>query len=287
MARTTSSTHFVFRDQAAGEPLRVLIFGPHPDDADFKAAGVTALYTRLGHQVKIVSVTNGNAGHHAMGGAPLAQRRRQEAAAAGKVLGAEYITLDNDDCVLMPTLEIRHQLVRIIREVKPDLVMTPRPNDYHPDHRNTSILVQDAVCMGSVPNLISGVPYLDYTPTVVYLWDDFQKPYRFIPDVVVAIDEVIEQKVDALACHECQMFEFLPYIRRYIDQVPKGPAERRAWLRQWLETLLVQVADLYRDKLIERYGEKKGRQVRYAEAFEACEYGARLTPDLAKRLFPF
>jgi len=171
--------------------LRVLIFGAHPDDPDFSAGGVAALYSRQGHTVKMVSLTNGDAGHHEIGGAPLAWRRRQEAAEAGAKLGAEYITLDIHDGMLLPTLENRGQVIAIIREFRPDLIMVHRPNDYHPDHRYASQLIQDASYMVTVPNVVSHIPHLSDMPVIVYTWDTFQKPYPFVPNVVVAIDEVV------------------------------------------------------------------------------------------------
>lgn len=267
--------------------VRVLVFGAHPDDPDSKAGGLAALYGRLGHQVKLVSLTNGDAGHFEIGGAPLAWIRRKEAAAAGAVLGCEYITLDNHDGALLPTLEVREQVIAIIREFQPDIVMSPRPWDYHPDHRYTGQVVQDALYMVTVPNVVSRVPHLRANPVAFYLWDHFQKPYPFAPDVVVGIDEVVEQKVDALHCHTSQVYEWLPYNRRELERVPKNATARRAWLRQIMEPRLRGPADLYRDKLIALYGEEKGRQIRYAEAFEVCEYGARLSAESLHRLFPF
>lgn len=271
----------------SSEPLNVLIFGAHPDDPDFKAGGVAALYSRQGHRVKMVSLTNGDAGHHEMGGAPLAWRRRQEAAAAGAAVGAEYITLDNHDGNLLPTLENREQVIGLIREFEADLIMTPRPYDYHPDHRYTSQLVQDASYMVTVPNVVSHAPILRSMPVIVYVWDHFEKPYPCRPDVVVAIDEVIEQKIDGLHCHTSQMYEWLPYNGQYLDEVPEDPQHRRDWLRTRLEPRLRRVADLYRDRLIEDYGEERGQQIQYAEAFEVCEYGAPLTEELRRKLFPF
>jgi LmbE family N-acetylglucosaminyl deacetylase len=268
-------------------PLRVLIFGAHPDDPDFSAGGVAALYSRRGDVVKMVSLTNGDAGHHEMGGAPLAWRRRAEAAAAGAQLGAEYITLDIHDAALLPTLENRQQVIAVIREFQPDLVMVHRPNDYHPDHRYASQLVQDASYLLTVPNVVSHVPHLRIMPTIVYTWDHFQKPYPFQADVVVAIDEVIEQKLDALHCHTSQVYEWLPYNGRYLDQVPATPDERRAWLGQQRSYRFRQAADLYRDKLVAVYGEERGRGIQHAEAFEACEYGTPLSDENRGRLFPF
>jgi LmbE family N-acetylglucosaminyl deacetylase len=267
--------------------VRVLVFGAHPDDADWVAGGTAALYRRLGHAVKFVSVTNGDAGHHEMGGAPLARQRREEAASSGKVLDLDYVTLDNHDCVLQPTIAIRHQLVRILRQFAPDLVMTHRPYDYHPDHRITSQLVQDAVCTASVPNIVSDVPYNRFTPVVVYVWDHFQKPYPFIGDIVVDIGEVVERKIDALHCHTCQMYEFLPFIMRYEERLPQEDSERRKWLGSFLKPMFEGLANSYREKLIELYGKDRGVAVQWAEAFEKCEYGAPLSQENFHRLFPF
>jgi LmbE family N-acetylglucosaminyl deacetylase len=271
----------------AEDRLRVLVFGAHPDDCDFSASGVAALYARQGHAVLFVSVTNGDAGHHQSGGARLAQRRRAEASAAGAVIGIRYELLDNHDGELLPTLENRREIIRLIRSFQPDLIMSPRPNDYHPDHRYTAQLIQDAAYMVTVPNICAFTEHLADNPVIVYVSDSFQKPYPFTPDVVVAIDEVVEQKVDMLHCHTSQVYEWLPYNGRYLDQVPAEPDRRRAWLRQHMEPRLRLDAERYRDKLIARYGEQAGRRIQYAEAFEGCEYGAPLTEANLARLFPF
>lgn len=271
----------------ATDHVKVLIIGAHPDDPDSAAGGVAALYSQQGHQVKMVSMTNGDAGHYEMGGAPLAWRRRKEAAEAGACLGCEYITLDNHDGALLPTLQVRCQVIGIIREFEPDLIMTHRLCTYHPDHRYTGQLVQDALYMVTVPNVVSHVPHLRVNPVAVYLWDRFRRPYPFTPDVVVGIDEVLEKKLDALHCHTSQMYEWLPYNRGTLDQVPKDAAKRRSWLRESREPRARQIADLYRDRLIELYGGEKGKQIRYAEAFEVCEYGASLSDANLKTLFPF
>ncbi len=267
--------------------LNILIFGAHPDDPDLCAGGVAALYARLGHRVKMVSLTNGDAGHHEMGGAPLAWRRRAEAAAAGQCLGVEYITLDNHDGSLLPTLENRNLVIETMRDFLPDLVMTHRPNDYHPDHRYASQLVQDASYMVTVPNVLSHVPHLRAMPVIVYLWDHFQKPMPFVPDVVIAIDDVIEQKLDALHCHVSQMYEWLPYNGQYEDQVPDSDDARRSWLAEFHDGRMRRSAQLYPEILGAFYGEERAAQIQYAEAFEACEYGTPLTPEMIPRLFPF
>lgn len=274
-------------NQSAKDTLRILVFGAHPDDPDFSVGGTAALYARLGHTVKMVSLTNGDAGHHEEGGAPLAWRRRKEAATAGAALGVAYITLDIHDGALLPTLENRNTVIALIREFRPDLITVHRPNDYHPDHRYASQLVQDASYMVTVPNVVSHVAHLREMPVIVHSWDHFQKPYPFQPDVVVAIDETVEQKVNALHSHTSQVYEWLPYNGRYLEEVPVDLSKRRAWLRQRLEPRLSRQADLYREQLIAWYGEEQGRAVRYAESFEACEYGTPLTEQNRQRLFPF
>ncbi|MYB93510.1 PIG-L family deacetylase [Candidatus Poribacteria bacterium] len=268
--------------------MNILVFGAHPDDCDIKAGGVAALYLQQGHRVKFVSVTNGDAGHHEMGGVPLARRRYAEAQAAAEVIGTlEYELLDNHDGELMPTLENRYQIIRAIREFRPDLIMTHRPNDYHPDHRYTSTLVQDAAYMVTVPNICALTPHLKKNPVIVYLSDGFMKPYPFTPDVVVGIDAVIEQKIDMLHCHVSQFYEWLPYNSGTLDAVPPDASARRAWLSERLLNRFRVTAEKYRDVLIALYGEEVGTHIEYAEAFEGCEYGTSLTAENLSTLFPF
>ena len=267
--------------------IRVLIFGAHPDDCDIKAGGIAALYVQQGHHVKFVSVTNGDAGHHEMGGGPLAQRRNAEAQAASEIIGIEYELLDNHDGELMPTLENRYQIIRTIREFQPDLIMTHRPNDYHPDHRYTSILVQDAAYMVTVPNICALTPHLEKNPVIVYLSDGFMKPIPFSPDVVVGIDTVVEQKIDMLHCHESQFYEWLPYNSGNLNAVPDSVEDRREWLAERLRNRFSSVAEKYRDLLVKLYGKKVGANIQYAEAFESCEYGSSLTTENLPILFPF
>ncbi len=267
------------------DQLRILVIGAHPDDCDIKAGGIAIKYAALGHHVRFVSVTNGDAGHHEMGGIQLARRRRAEAEAAGVVAGIEYHVMDNHDGELEPSLENRKKIIRMIRSYTPDLILTHRPNDYHPDHRYTSILVQDSAYMVCVPNICTNMTPLKTNPVIAYLSDGFQKPTPFAPDVVIDIDDVVEKKLDMLHCHTSQMYEWLPWIGGNIDEVPEGNAERRKWLEHRLGRF-VGVADDYRDKLIELYGEEHGSEVTYAEGFEGCEYGDKLTDTRIRSLFP-
>lgn len=269
------------------EELRILAIGAHPDDCDFKVGGTAALYVRAGHQVQFLSLTNGDAGHHEMGGAELARRRRAETLAVAATLGIEYDVLDIHDGELVPSLEYRRQVIRKIREFAPDLILTHRPNDYHPDHRYTSILVQDAAYTVTVPGSVALTRHMRNNPPVAYFSDGFKRPYPFTPGVVVGIDEVVEKKVDALHCHESQVYEWLPYNGLYLEQVPEDKSARRAWLRQFLDVRMRQDARQYRDMLVELYGPERAASIEYAEAFEPCEYGSPITAENIPRLFPF
>ncbi|MEJ7808752.1 MAG: PIG-L family deacetylase, partial [Telluria sp.] len=257
------------------------------DDCDQDAGGTAILLSSMGHAVKFVSVTNGDAGHQIMAGAALAQRRRAESQAAGAVLGVEYKVLDHHDGELLPTLENRREIIRLIREHRPHLVLGPRPNDYHPDHRYTAVLVQDAAYMVTVPNVVAAAPHLSSNPIMMYTSDAFQKPYPFMADVVVAIDAAVDKKIEAIGCHASQFFEWLPYNAGHLHEVPATAAERQAWLRQRMQRRFREEAERYRSPLIERYGVAHGQHVQFAEAFEVCEYGAPLTAPAKQQLFPF
>jgi LmbE family N-acetylglucosaminyl deacetylase len=266
--------------------LRLLVIGAHPDDPD-KSGGTMARYVELGHTVKFVSLTNGDAGHQDLGGGPLARIRTEEARCAGQAIDSEYITLDNHDGELMATLEMRRQVITVIREFEPDMVFTPRVDDYHPDHRATGELVRDAAYMVTVPNVVAKTPHLSKNPIFVNVEDRFSKPSPFDPVVVVDIGSAVEKKVDMYHCHTSQMYEWLPYNRGNLDEVPEGDAERRAWLAEQLKARWRRTADRFRDKLIELYGEEKGSKVEFAEAFEISEYGYMPPEEELKELFPF
>lgn len=266
--------------------LHVLIIGAHPDDAE-KSCGTAALFVAAGHKVKLVSVANGDAGHQTLGSGELARRRQEEARKAGQILGIEYEVLDNHDGELLPTLEIRRKIISLIREFHSDIVITHRPNDYHPDHRNTAQLVLDAAYMVTVPNICAQTPILKKNPVFLYMSDNFTKPTPFTPDVVVGIDETIEKKIDMYDCHVSQVYEWLPWNSGRIDEVPAGKAERREWLAAGKRREGERVANKYRSKLIELYGNEKGSKIKYAEAFEDSEYGTRLSKENIPVLFPF
>jgi LmbE family N-acetylglucosaminyl deacetylase len=239
----------------------------------------------MGNDVLMVSVTNGDAGHQSIKAEELARIRREEARRAGEVIGIRYITLDNHDGQLMPTYENRLQIIKLIREQKADLVIYPRPYDYHPDHRYTGVLVNDAAYMVTVPTVLPEVPFLPKNPVFLYTADGFTHPEPFKPDVCVDIDDVIEKKMDMYHQHKSQMYEWLPFNRGNLDQVPKSDSERRAWVGKTRKG--GSDATPYREKLIELYGDAIGSKITYCEAFQDSEYGTRLTKDNITYYFPF
>jgi LmbE family N-acetylglucosaminyl deacetylase len=191
--------------------------------------------------------------------------------------------LDNHDGLLVPDLNVRMQIIRKIREWNADIVFAPRPNDYHPDHRYTGVLVQDAAYMVAVPNIASEVPALKKNPAFFYFQDRFQKPSPFRPDVVIDISSVYDQKVHALDAHVSQVYEWLPWVGHYSEKVPADTAARKKWLHTFS---VVEITPSVRASLEKWYGKEHADKVKYAEAFELCEYGAQPDDDEKKRLFP-
>lgn len=281
---------FVGLEAGAAEPpateakLRIIAFGAHPDDCDQRAGGTAARWAALGHQVKFVAVTNGDAGHQTEGGGALARRRRAEAQEAARRFGiAEYETLDNHDGQLVPSVDVREQVIRKIRQWNADIVLAPRPNDYHPDHRYTGVLLQDAAYMVVVPNIAPDTPPLRKNPVFLYFEDHFQRPNPFRPDVAVSIDEVLDVKVRALDAHVSQMYEWLPWVAGQLDRVPVDAPARLEWLRASVTAQSITAP--VRETLRKRYG-PKADAIRSAEAFELCEYGRQVSAEELNRLFP-
>lgn len=268
--------------------LRIICFGAHPDDCELQAGGVGAMWAAAGHHVKLVSVTNGDIGHWKEAGGPLAQRRLKEVQAASKILGTSVEVLDIHDGELMPTLEVRRQIIRLIREWKADLVLSPRPYDYHPDHRNTSLVVQDAAYMVTVPFICPDVTALKNNPIFMYYTDRFQKPYPSQADMVVNIDSVIEKKLDALATMESQFLE--GGANGHEGLMPKSAAAREkriADVRNGQAARFRAVAERFRKEAAAWHGEEGAGKMKFAEAFEVCEYGRKATKEDLARLFPF
>ena len=265
--------------------IRIIVFGAHPDDCDLGAGGIASIYASLGHKVKFVSLTNGDKGHQEIGGGELAKLRLKEAKEAARRWGIEYDVLDNHDGELLPTLENRMSVIRLIREWNADIVIAPRTNDYHPDHRNTGVLVQDAAYLVIVPNILSSVPPLTKNPVFLYFRDRFQRPNPFRPDIAVDITSIMAKKVDGLDAHVSQFYEWLPWTAQDLDNVPKDKVERKKWLLIAMEKRSAVTPEI-KISLDKWYGKELADKIKQIEVFEICEYGKQPTTDEIKKLFP-
>jgi LmbE family N-acetylglucosaminyl deacetylase len=268
--------------------LRILCFGAHPDDCELKAGGVALMWAAQGHHVKFVSVTNGDIGHWREAGGPLARRRKAEVERAAKILGITTEVLDIHDGELLPTLENRRTITRLIREWKADIVMSHRPNDYHPDHRYTGVLVQDSAYMVAVPFFCPDVPPLKSNPVFLFYSDAFQKPNPFQADIAVSIDSVIERKLDAIDVLESQFYEGGALgSAALLPTDPIKQADRRKQVRMAFASRAQAVAKRYREQLTPWYGQDRAAKVQHAEVFEICEYGRRPEKKELFQMFPF
>jgi LmbE family N-acetylglucosaminyl deacetylase len=274
---------------AADGKLRIITFGAHPDDCELDTGGVAAKWAALGHKFKCVSVTNGDIGHSVTAGGPLAMRRRAESQRAARILGIETEVLDNHDGELMVTLENRRKIARLIRDWQADVVISHRPNDYHPDHRYTGVLVMDAAYMVQVPFFTPEVPPLTRNPVFLFSEDGFKKPNPFSGDIVVGIDDVVDKKLAVVEAMESQFYEggCCDVPAGGLPQDPTGKEARRKQVHDFFASRFAATADRFRARLAELYGADRAAGIRYAEAFEICEYGRQPTKEEIRQLFPF
>lgn len=276
--------------------MKILMIGAHQDDNEFRCGGLAHRLLKLGHEVRFLSCCNGCGGHHIMTPEETVKRRAGESAAVAKLLGLQYDVWDIDDCTLVADLKTRRRLIRYIREFVPDLVISHRQNDYHADHRAVGILVQDASYMLTVPHECPDVPAMRRMPVIMYYEDHFKQP-EFRPDVLISVDDEIDTKLQIAHINVSQVYEWLPYNREEI--VPEGEEERFRWLKgmdikesttdeeilaatRGYSVRFAKTAARFRKELVEKYGLERGKKIRYAEAYEVCEYGAPLTGELKK-----
>ncbi len=268
----------------ATDMCKLLVLGAHPDDAEFHAGGLAARYRKAGRDVKLVSVSNGGAGHHIYSSEQLVQIRRREAAEAGRVIGCEYETWDFPDARLEPNLEVRERIIREIRQWRPDLVLTHRPCDYHPDHRAVGQAVQDASYLVTVPLVCPETPHLSRDPVVAYMSDGFTKPYPMQIDVMLDISEELDTIVSMLAKHASQVFEFLPYNHGRRDPAPSDAQQRLTWLRSWYCELISRRSLQWGSLIAESIGLAEAPQ--WIEAYEISEYAGAADAGRLADLFP-
>jgi LmbE family N-acetylglucosaminyl deacetylase len=271
---------------APARQLRIIAFGAHPDDAELKFAGTGALFAAQGHKVKLVALTNGDVGHFSQAGGPLAQRRKAEVEACHAQLGVATDVLDIHDGELMPDLDTRKKVANLIREWQADIVLSHRPWDYHPDHRAVGKLAEDAAVVVAAPYFAPYTPPTKGNPIFLFYSDNFKKPYPFDPIIAVGFDEVAQKKWDCISALPSQFGDADSWQARYGRNVPTDEAGRKAFLIEGVKQRNADVANQYRNLLVQLYGEQKGRAIKYAEAFELNQYGSGATVDQLKAMFP-
>jgi len=270
----------------ANRPLRIIAFGAHPDDAELKFAGTATMFAAQGAKVKLVALTNGDVGHFAQAGGPLAQRRKAEVEACHAKLGVETAVLDIHDGELMPDLETRKKVGNLIREWQADIVLSHRPWDYHPDHRAVGQLAEDTAVVVAAPFFAPYTPATPKNPIYLFYSDNFVKPYPFDPIIAVGIDDVAQKKWDCISAMPSQFGDVDSWQARTRPNIPTDEAGRKAALINGVKDTNAAVADKYRDLLVKLYGAQKGRSIKYAEAFELNQYGSAATVDDLKKMFP-
>ena len=259
--------------------LRIMVIGAHPDDPDLNFGGTAARFAKMGARVRFVTVCNGSRGHREMSEEALAARRFGEMQRSAAILGVEkYETLGCPDCELEPTMEWKKRITKVIREFSPHMVFTHRLCDYHADHRACGQLVMDVTYFLMVPHWCPDVPGPSVYPAVFFLRDKFTSPREMRPDVAVDVEPVEDIQADALACHESQLFEWLPpEIPGCVEANPGADASveaKRAYVKRfWFER---KVFDARRF----------GLPLKYAEVFEQSEYGRQMTPEEMRETFP-
>jgi len=272
--------------EAQPQALRIIAFGAHPDDAELKASGVAALWAAAGHKVKFVAMTNGDVGHFESSGKPLAQRRKAEVEECARILGIETEVMDVHDGELTPSLENRKLMGRLIRQWQADIVMGHRPNDYHPDHRYTGVLMDDTAVVVVAPFFLPETRPTPRNPVYMYYSDGFQDPKPFTPTVVVGIDETAEKKWQCVSAMPSQFGDKDSWQGRTLPNVPAGDRERAAYLLDIVKKRNIAVANQYRERLVALYGPERGQKFQYAEAFQLGQYGRQASLEELKKMFP-
>jgi N-acetylglucosamine malate deacetylase 1 len=191
--------------------MRILCLHAHPDDIEFLAAGTLALLARKGHSISMATMTPGDCGSAEFDAEETSRIRRAEAASAAAIIQAAYLCAEFRDLSIFNEDGARRRVTELIRRVRPELVITASPIDYHSDHEATSALARDACFAASAPNYDTGdadpspaleaIPHLYFTDSLGGV-DRDGRPQ--MADFFVNVESDIGVKREMLACHASQ-----------------------------------------------------------------------------------
>lgn len=212
------------------EPKTVLAIHAHPDDVEFQCAGTLALLAKAGHRIVIATMSPGDCGSAVHPPDEIAAIRRAEAAAAARLIGAEYHCLEFRDLSIFEDDPSRRRVTEFLRKIRPDLIFAPPAEDYLCDHEITHRLVRDACFAAPIPNYKTREwepsPPIDHIPHL-YLVDALEgigrDGVRHAVDAWVDVTTVFPVKREMLACHASQRDWLLKH--HGIDEYLNGQEE--------------------------------------------------------------
>ena len=257
--------------------FNVMVIFAHPDEGEIYAGGTAALYAGMGHNVKFLSLTNGDAGHFSMQPADLAKRRFREAMEAKEILGlAEYEIFDYHDGVLQNTEKIRKEVAKRIEDWNADIVFAFYPAEGgHNDNMTAGWIVREAA-----PAL-----HMETTPVLLYMRDFHTSQFSYLSDIAVIIDEVWETKLAGCGAHVSQVLEYNPNLQGVLAEVQASEEKQREF--RFDNTYAFSHIRPDNMPALERwYGKDRAKKATYVEAFEIAECGKQIADREALALFP-
>jgi LmbE family N-acetylglucosaminyl deacetylase len=215
----------------------ILAIHAHPDDVEILAGGTMALLADQGHQITIATFTPGDCGSKELGAVEIAAVRRKEAANAAALIGARYMCLEMRDLAIFDDDASRRQVTEALREMRPELVLTASPVDYHCDHEAAGALVRDACFAAPAPNYdtrtatpaapLERIPHLYFMDPV----EGKDRDGRTVaPDFVVDVAQTFARKRAMLAEHASQRNWLRQHhgMDDYLDAMERWTRERGA-----------------------------------------------------------
>jgi LmbE family N-acetylglucosaminyl deacetylase len=182
--------------------MNILAIGAHPDDIEMQCAGTLARYAEAGHKVFMAVATNGNVGSPTHTREEIAAIRHREQRASCALIGAELIWMNFDDEWLMDNRETRTRFIDAIRQADPEVMIIHGPTDYHPDHRISGRVAEDARIPATVRLVETSLPYIKKIPHIFYM--DNPVGLDFEPEAFVDISATFATKKAMLLKHESQ-----------------------------------------------------------------------------------